>query len=117
MESVVAVGWVMNASWGPITNPGALQTNYWRIPFTGAPHILGSAFLSEVSIGTHDGVAGVAVATFKRFEFLNDKGSIQEVEQTEVSSWIEVERCVSITVALDLIAATGCGGWSFVWLE
>jgi hypothetical protein len=113
----VAVGWVMNATWGPITNPGALQTNYWRIPFEGTPHILGSAFLSEVSIGTRDGVAGVAVATFKRFEFVDDKGSIQEVDQTAVSSFIEVERCVSVTVALDLVAATGCGGWSFVWLE
>jgi hypothetical protein len=107
----------MNATWGPLTNPGALQTNYWRIPFAGAPHILGSAFLSEVSTGELDGTAGVAVATFKRFEFLDEKGSVREVDQPEVSSFIEVERCVSITVALDLIAATGCGGWSFVWLE
>jgi hypothetical protein len=59
----------------------------------------------------------VAVATFKRFEFLDDKGFVREVDRPEVSSFIEVERCVSITVALDLIAATGCGGWSFVWLE
>ena len=113
----MAVGWVMNATWGPILNAGDLQNNYWRIPFAGTPHILGSAFLSEVSIGLKDGQPGVAVATFKRFEYLDKQGFVQEVEQAAVSSFIEVDRCVSITVALDIRAATACGGWSFAWLE
>jgi hypothetical protein len=74
----VAVAWVMNASWGPLVNPGALQTNYWRIPFAGSPHILGSALLSEVSVGIKDGLAGVAVATFKRFEFRDEGGVVHQ---------------------------------------
>lgn len=113
----MAVGWIMNATWGPISNPGDLQNNYWRIPFDGRPHILGSSFLSEVSIGLKDGVAGVAVATFKRFEFVDKDGVVREVDQSAVSSFIEVDRCVSITVALDIRAATAMGGWSFAWLE
>jgi hypothetical protein len=81
-------------------------------------------FLSarKPSIGVHQigggsGTAGVAVASFKRFEFLDDNGIVQETELTSVSSFVEVQRCVSITIALDLVAATGCGGWSFYWLS
>jgi hypothetical protein len=113
----MAVDFVQTWSWGPISNPGALQTNYFRIPFGNAPHIVGSAYLAEVSTGELAGTGGVAVASFKRFEFLDDNGIVQENELTSVSSFVEVQRCVSITIALDLVAATGCGGWSFYWLS
>jgi hypothetical protein len=114
----MAVDWVMAATWGPLqAGPGDLQKNYWRIPFADAPHIVGTAYVSEVSIGDNDTTAGVAVATFKRFEYLDDAGLVQETELAEVSSIIEVERCISITVALDLSDATVMGGWSFYWMS
>jgi hypothetical protein len=113
----VAVGFVMAASWGPLAaDPGAVQNNYWRIPFDDSPHIVATAYLSELSIGAHDGRTGIAVATFKRFEYLDDAGQTQETELTELSSILEVERCVSITVALDLEDAVALGGWSFYWM-
>jgi hypothetical protein len=114
---VVAVSWAQTWSWGPITNAGDLQTHYFRIPFAEAPHIVGSAYLSEVSTGGKNGVAGVAVAAFKRFEFLDEEGVVQETELTTISSFVEVDKCVSITIALDLVDATACGGWSFYWLS
>jgi hypothetical protein len=113
----MAVDFVQTWTWGPIVNPGALQKNYFRIPFAGTPHIIGSAYLAEVSIGGTDGQAGVAAATFKRIEFLYDQGIVQETEFTDVSSYIEVVNCVSITIALNLVDATGCGGWTFHWLS
>jgi hypothetical protein len=113
----MAVDWCQVWSWGPITNPGDRQNNYFRIPFADAPHIVGSAYLNEVSIGDRDGTAGVAVATFKRFEFLDDNGLVQVTDLTSVSAFIEVQRCVSITIAFDLIDATACAGWSFYWLS
>jgi hypothetical protein len=108
---------MMAASWGPISNSGELQNNYSRIPFDGAPHIIGSAYLAEVSTGELSGTAGVALAAFKRFEFLDGNGVLQETEITDAASFVEVERCVSITVALDIRAATALGGWSFYWME
>jgi hypothetical protein len=69
--------------------------------------------LAEVSTGGQNGMGGVAVAAFKRFEFLDGNGLVQETEITSVASFIEVDNCVSITIALDLNDATGCGGWSF----
>jgi hypothetical protein len=66
-----------------------------------------------MSNGATGGLAGVAVASFKRFEFLDDQGPTLETEITNISSFIEVENCVSITIALDLIDATACGGWTF----
>ena len=113
----MAVDWVMLATWGPLSNSGQFQPNYWRIPFSGAPHIVASAYLSEVSTGALNNVAGVAVAAFKRFEFVDANGDVQEQEITEVSSFLEVDSCISITVALDLVAATAMGGWSFYWLS
>jgi len=113
----MAVDWVQTWTWGPITNMGSLQTNYFRIPFSGTPHIIGSAYLAEVSIGEQGGTGGVAVAAFKRFEFLDSNGLVQESEITSVASFIEVESCVSITIALDLTIATGCGGWTFYWVS
>jgi hypothetical protein len=107
------VDWVQTWTWGLITNPGSLQTNYFRIPFSGTPHIIGSAYLAELSPGEQ----GVAVAAFKRFEFLDGNGLVQETEITSVASFIEVENCVSITIALDLIAATVLGGWTFYWVS
>src|SRR4051812_8368743 len=96
------VNFVQDFSWGPISNAGDLQTHYFRIPFGGTPHIKATAYLAEVSIGQKDGRAGTAVATFKRFEFLDDNGIVQETELAAVSSFLEVNRCVSITIALDL---------------
>ena len=113
----MAVDFVQTWTWGPIFNPGGQQNNYFRIPFAGTPHIIGSAYLAEMSNGASNGVAGVAVASFKRFEFLDDQGLTQETELTNISSFIEVESCVSITIALDLIDATACGGWTFYWLS
>jgi hypothetical protein len=114
----MAVGTVWIASWGPINNPGAFQPNYWRIPFAGTPHILATAYLAEVSVGSlGDGIGGTAVASFKRFEFMDDDGFVQETEVTSVTSILEVSRCVSITVALDLVVATGMGGWTFYSLS
>ena len=113
----MAIDFVMAARWGPITHSGPLQNKYWRIPFEGAPHIIATSYLAEVSIGGRDGQAGVALAAFKRFEFLDDRGGIQETELTKIVSFVEVERCVSITVALDLVDATACGGWTFFWVS
>lgn len=113
----MAVNFVQTWTWGPISNPGPLQNNYFRVPFDGSPHIIGSAYLAEVGIGRSGPESGVAVAAFKRFEFLDDQGIVRETEITGVSSFIEVVKCVSITIALDLDTATGCGGWTFYWLS
>ena len=109
----MTVDWVSNVSWGPITNPGPLQTHYWQIPFTGTPHVIATAYLCQVSIGEQGGTAGVATAAFKRFQFLDSAGVLVENDLTSIMSNIEVVNCVSITVALDVVAATACGGWSF----
>jgi hypothetical protein len=113
----MATDWVQTVTWGPITNSGELQNNYFRIPFAGAPHIVGSAYLAELSLGGNDGVSGIAVATFKRCEFLDDGGLLQVREFTSLSSLIEVVRCVSITIALDLTDAVAMGGWTFYWMS
>jgi len=114
----MAVDFVWPWSWGPLSNSGGFQPNYFRIPFENAPHIFGTAYLAELSTGSSDGTDGVAVATFKRFEFLDDNGIVQQSpDLTSVSSWIDVPRCVSITIALDLIDATALGGWSFYFLS
>jgi hypothetical protein len=111
------VDWVQTTTWGPLENDGEEQTNYARIPFGGLPHILASAYLNEVSTGELDNQAGVAVAAFKRFEFMDDNGIVQEQELTSITSWIDVPRCVSITIALDIRAATACGGWAYYYLS
>lgn len=113
----MAVAWTQLATWGPIVNAGSWQTHYWRIPFAGAPHIVAAAYINYVSIGAKDGVAGSAMAAFKRFEFLDGNGLVQETEVTSVSAFLEVERCVSITVALDLEVAFACAGWAFHFLS
>lgn len=104
-------------TWGPIANPGERQNHYYRIPFAGAPTILASSYLAEVSVGLKDGVMGIAVATFKRFEYLDDGGLVQEKDLDTVLSCIKVERCISITIALDLIDATALGGWTFMSVD
>jgi hypothetical protein len=113
----MAVDWTILASWGPFRNPDAWQTNYWRIPFAGTPHIVASAYINYVSIGVLNGIPGSALAAFKRFEFLDNDGLVQEVEITSDWAFVEVDRCVSITVALDLECAIACGGWSFHFLS
>jgi hypothetical protein len=112
----MAVDWVMAANWGVFSDSGS-ENNYWRIPFAGTPHILATSYLGELSPGARDGVEGVAVSAFKRFEFLDGGGLVQETELTGVATFIEVVNCVSITVALDLTDATVLGGWSFYWLR
>lgn len=102
------------ASWGPLESSGGdVQHNYFRIPFGGAPTVFATSYLAEVSIGAADGQAGVAVAAFKRFEFLDANGVVQETEIASVASWLLVASCVSITIALDLQDATALGGWTF----
>jgi hypothetical protein len=112
----MAVNWVQTTTWGPLSNPGDLQTHYAKVPFQGLPHILASAYLNEVSIGILNEQAGTAVAAFKRYEFMDDSGKVQEQELTSITSWIDVPRCVSITIALDIRAATACGGWAYYYL-
>jgi hypothetical protein len=110
------VNWVQTWTWGPLNNPGDLQNHYFRIPIDGAPHVIASAYLNEVSIGLKDGVAGTALAAFKRFEFIDDNG-LQETELTTITSWIEVRKCVSITLAFDLRAAFANAGWTIYWVS
>lgn len=112
------VDFVQAWTWGPLTTSGGLQTHYFKVPFSGAPHIIGTAYLAEVSIGGQvNGTAGVAVACFKSFESLDQSGAVVDTPINSVSSWVEVENCVSITIALDITDATGMGGWSFYWLS
>ena len=87
------------------------------MPFSGAPHILATAYLDQVSLGTYGGHGGTALAAFKRFEFLDDQGAVQQTELTTISSWIDVPRCVSITIAFDLEAAFATAGWTFYWIS
>jgi hypothetical protein len=112
----MAVDWVQATPWGPFSNNGVLQNNYYRIPFTGAPHIVATAYLDQVSLGTISGRGGTALATFKRYEFLDANGALQQVELTTNSSNLEVNSCVSITIAFDLEAAYATAGWSFFTL-
>jgi hypothetical protein len=113
----MAVDGIQAWTFGPFTNEGELQTHYWRMPVAGLPHILATAYLNEVSIGQLNGTRGIASAAFKRFEFMDEKGLVQETELTDIVSAIDVQRCVSITIALDLRAATACGGWTFYYLS
>lgn len=113
----MAVDWVQTWTWGPLDNPGELQNHYFRVPIEGAPHIIASAYVNELSVGTKDGVAGIAVAAFKRFEFLDNQGQLRETELTTITSWIEVQRCVSITLAFDLRAAFANAGWTIYWVS
>jgi hypothetical protein len=111
----MAVDWISPVRWGPWGNSGVEQFNYYRFPFAGAPHIIATAYLDQVSLGTVPGsnTAGTAIAAFKRFEFLDDQGVVQETELTVIESWIDVPRCVSITIAFDLEAAFATAGWTF----
>lgn len=102
------------ATWGPLENSGTdVQHNYFLIPFTGSPSVFANSYLAEVSLGASNGQVGVAVAAFKRFQFLDNNGVLQETEITSIASWLFVENCVSITIALDLQDAAAMGGWTF----
>ena len=109
----MTIEWVQTWTWGPLDNPGELQNHYFRVPVDGAPHIVATAYLSELSTGLLGGTPGIAVAAFKRFEFLDDQGSTQDTELTTITSWVDVPRCVSITLAFDLRAAFANAGWTF----
>ena len=89
-----------------------------HIPYSAhvAPHIVATAYLNELSTAELNGVAGIAVAAFKRFEFFDDAGVVQETELTTITSWIDVPQCVSITIAFDLRAAFANAGWTFYWI-
>jgi hypothetical protein len=114
----MAVGFVQAWTWGPLTTSGGLQNHFTKVPFSGAPHIVGTAYLAEVSIGGQvNGAAGVALATFSAYETLDAQGAVVEVSVTSATSIIEVVNCVSITIALDIIDATAMGGWSFYWMD
>jgi len=111
------VAWIELGTWGPFRNSGTRQNNYWRIPFSGSPHIIASAYINYVSLAANNPTAGWAMATFKRFEFMDDNGFVQETDVPSVVSGIEVFNCVSITVALDLEYAIAEAGWTFYCLE
>ena len=113
----MTVGWVQAWSWGPIYNSGERQNYYFRVPVTGTPHIIATASLNVLSTIELDGVAGHALASFDRFEFLDDQGVTQETEVPSITSWVDVPRCVSITLAVGLRAAAACGQWSFYGLS
>jgi hypothetical protein len=100
-------------SWGPFTNAGPEQKHHALIPFSGAPHVMGTAYLAEVSRGELDYTAGVALACFASYAYQDPDGRVLTHDISPVASNIEVENCVSITIALDVVAATAMGGWTF----
>jgi hypothetical protein len=108
----------MAANWGLFTNTGGQEPHVWRIPFAGAPHILATSYLGEFSQGEQNGVGGAGVVAFRRYEFLDFNGLVQEVDLSpDPVTFIEVPSCVSITVEINLEDATVLGGWSFYWLS
>ena len=63
---------------GPLRNDGEFQMHYARVPFRGTPFMVVTAYLNYVSLGRLGDSAGTAVATLKRYEFLDDTGLLQE---------------------------------------
>jgi hypothetical protein len=115
----MVIHFLVLATWGPLSNSAnSIQRNYWRIPFAGTPNLYATSYLSEFSGGLDEntGVTGVAVATFKRYEYLDASGIVQEVDLPAVSSYLTVNNCVSITLALDLTRATGMLGATFYFI-
>jgi hypothetical protein len=105
-------------SWGPFQNSGALQVHHFKMPFSGAPHVFATAYLSEVSTGgVVDGNAGVAMVCFLSWEYLDNDGHKHTQHATGVPNAIEVEKCVSITIDLEVVEATAVGGWTFYVLS
>ena len=101
-------------TWGPFQNSGALQVHHFKVPFSGNPHVIGTSYLAEVSVGGMiNGTAGVALACFSSFEFRNSDGAVKSQDISTVGNFVEVENCVSITIDLEVVDATALGGWTF----
>jgi hypothetical protein len=56
---------------------------------------------------------GVALACFANYAWQNSDGDVLVVDAENVASFIEVQDCISITIAVDVVAATAMGGWIF----
>lgn len=113
----MAVSWVQLWNWGPIYNDGPVRKDYWRVPFDRPRHIVASAYVNVVSLGFDGEDAGVAAATFKRFEMRDDRGAVREVAVDEFTAFIEVRGCVSITLARVTRRAWADCGWSIYFLD
>ena len=100
-------------TWGPFQNPGRLQVHNFSIPFKGLPHVIRTSCLAEVSTGELNGTAGVALACFSSYANKNADGDVLAVNIPSVGSCVEMENCVPITIALEEVAATAMGGWTF----
>ena len=96
--------WVSVGFWDRYNDSDTEQKNYWRVPYDGAPNIVATAYLSAFSggIDLDNSVTGLALASFKRYEYLDESGEVQEVEITTPTNWLQIERVVSITLALDV---------------
>src|ERR1700761_7474231 len=66
------------------------QRNYWRVPYDGAPNIVATTCLSAYSggIDLDNSVTGLALASFKRYEYFDESGTVQEVEITTPTNWL-----------------------------
>jgi hypothetical protein len=90
-----------------------LQRHHFTVPFQGLPHGIGTSCLAEVCSGELNYTAGVALACFANYAWQNSDGDVLVVDVENVASFIEVQDCVSITIAVDVVAATAMGGWIF----
>jgi hypothetical protein len=57
------------------------------------------------------------MATFERFEFMNREGIVREIVVTSPTAFIEVQRCVSITLEFVIRTAWAEAGWSVYFLS
>ena len=112
----MAVDWVQSFTWGPIRSTDGEQTHHARIPFQGTPNILATAYINAISSADVDEVVG-AMATFERFEFMNREGIVREIVVTSPTAFIEVQRCVSITLEFVIRTAWAEAGWSVYFLS
>jgi hypothetical protein len=99
--------WVSVGFWDRYNDSDTEQKNYWRVPYAGTPNIIATTCLSAFSggIDLDANVTGLALASFKRYEYLDENGAVQEVEVTRPTNWLQIDRVVSITFALDVTRA------------
>jgi hypothetical protein len=107
----MAIDFYQAWTWGPFQNPGPLRCHHFTVPFQGLPHVIGTSYLAGVSSGELNYTAGAALACSANYTWQN--GDVLAVDVENVASFIEVQDCVSITIAVDVVAATATGGWTF----
>lgn len=112
----MSVNWIQAWTWGPLASPGGEQTHHFRIPFRDHPHIIATAYLNATSSADVDEVVG-AMATFRSFEFLDEEGFVREVVQPSPSAFVEVQRCVSVTLEYVIRVAWAEAGWTIYYLS